>query len=152
MVNNAKLKGARKRKHTDSQSEGLSLDEMMADSERKANLNYETDDAAATNSANKTNEIPKSDNLNHILVQGLNSQNDNMIHTALQRSDPTLIRNTIIALPNDMIESLLNHLHKFLFNKGEKNRTYILWLETLLRLKLSIIISVSRLKQIFCQV
>lgn len=142
---NGRLKNTRKRKHTDSQSEGLSLDEMMPDSDKRSNLNTnsETDDATIPNSTNKTSEIPKSDSLNHILTQGLNSQNDNMIHTALQRSEPNIIRNTILALSNEMIEPLLDYLHKFLFNKGEKNRTYILWLETLLRLKLSIIISVS---------
>lgn len=117
----------------------------MTDNDKRVNLNINSEpEEGQPNATKKANEIPKSDSLNHILVQGLNSQNDNMIHTALQRSDLNIIRNTIIALPNDMIEPLLNYLHKFLFNKGEKNRTYILWLETLLRLKLSIIITVSR--------
>ncbi|XP_074595420.1 WD repeat-containing protein 43-like [Brevipalpus obovatus] len=150
IVNGVKLRGPRKRKHVDSQSDGLSLDEMMTENEKRPHLdlNFESDDGAATLAKSKdSSEIPKTDSLCHILVQGLQSQNERMIQTALQRSDPTLIRNTINSLPNDMIEPMLTHLHKFFFYKGEKNRTFIQWLEQLMRIKLSIIITTPSIQQ-----
>ena len=86
---------------------------------------------------------PTSDSLAHVLVQGLQTRDKQMLDTVLNNSDDKIIRNTIKKLPIDSITLLLTQLQSFLFYKSENTITYIKWMEQLLNLRLSFILTVS---------
>lgn len=90
-----------------------------------------------------TVEIPKTDSLVHILVQGLQSNSKSMLDSVLQRGDPALILNTVNKLPVTYIQPLLNVLQQVLYYKGHQNHIYIKWLLQLFQSRLSFILNVS---------
>lgn len=117
-----------------------SLAELLQEEEKKLNCKQNGRNEDLSNKS--SHRVPINDSLTHLLVQGLQSSNHDMIQMVLQRTDSKIMRNTIINLPNEYIDPLVEEFHNFFFQKGEKNFTYILWLETLCRVKLSLLISV----------
>jgi hypothetical protein len=117
-----------------------SLAELLQEEEKKLNCKQNGRNEDLSNKSSQ--RVPINDSLTHLLVQGLQSSNHDMIQMVLQRTDSKIMRNTIINLPNEYIDPLVEEFHNFFFQKGEKNFTYILWLETLCRVKLSLLISV----------
>ena len=151
IVNGVKMSNRKKRKHADSQSDYQSLDEMLVDPNVSLEMNYGTS-LGPINGSN----IPSTGNLVNVLVQGLQSQNEGMIGTVLDRCDSNLIRETIHSLPNEMVEELLKRLHKLFYQKGDRLIHYYNWLRTLLQEKLSVILlsksaqqELTSLKQLF---
>ncbi|CAG2109173.1 unnamed protein product [Medioppia subpectinata] len=86
---------------------------------------------------------PSSDSLTHVLVQGLQSKDKRMLETVFGNTDEKLIRNTIKKLPIDCISLLLYELQSCLFNKSDQTMVYLKWLEQLLHLRLTFLMSVS---------
>jgi hypothetical protein len=91
-------------------------------------------------------EPPTSDSLVHLLVQGLQSKDKQMLETVLSNKDEKLIRNTIKKLPIECIALFLYELQSCLFNKGEHTFIYLKWLELLLHLRLTFLMTVSLFK------
>ena len=90
-----------------------------------------------------TSQQPSSDSLTHVLVQGLQSRDKQMLETVFQNTDEKHIRNTLKKLPIDCISLFLSELQSCLFNKSESSLVYIKWLEQLLNLRLPFLMTVS---------
>jgi hypothetical protein len=86
---------------------------------------------------------PSSDSLTHLLVQGLQSKDKKMLETVLNTTDEKVMRNTIKKLPIDCVSMFLYELQSCLFNKSEQTVVYLKWLEQLLHLRLTFLMSVS---------
>ncbi|XP_053214039.1 WD repeat-containing protein 43-like [Panonychus citri] len=132
IANGVKLSSRKKRKHTDSQSDYQSLDEMLTDP--NLSINYGNTDGILNG------DSPSTGNLVNTLVQGLQSQNEVMVSTVLDRKDFSIIRDTVHNLPNEMVEEFLKKLHKLFFIKGDRIIHYYNWLTALLQEKLSVIL------------
>jgi hypothetical protein len=103
-----------------------------------------TDEKLSTiESKSNSIEPPTSDSLVHLLVQGLQSKDKQMLETVLSNKDEKLIRNTIKKLPIECIALFLYELQSCLFNKGEHTLIYLKWLELLLNLRLTFLMTVS---------
>lgn len=63
----------------------------------------------------KSNEgsIPRSNNMIHLLMQGMKSKDEKLIKTVLLKKDKQIIRNTLRKLPIIGIYDLLEHLGKY---------------------------------------
>ncbi|KAL1436783.1 hypothetical protein MTO96_049326 [Rhipicephalus appendiculatus] len=57
-------------------------------------------------------EPPRADNLSQLLLQGLQSEDPRLLNSVLQRTDETLLRNTVRRLPLSSVLSLLKELQQ----------------------------------------
>lgn len=79
-----------------------------------------------------TREPPRADSLCQLLTQGLQSADDRLLSTVLDRSDETLIRNTVQRLPITCVLALLKELHKRMHWKGARLCTYMKWIKSII--------------------
>ncbi|XP_064484330.1 WD repeat-containing protein 43-like [Ornithodoros turicata] len=77
-------------------------------------------------------EPPRADNLCQLLSQGLQSDDDRLLSSVLDRSDETLIRNTVRRLPITSVLALLRELHKRMHRRGARVSTYMKWIKTII--------------------
>ncbi|CAL4084520.1 unnamed protein product, partial [Meganyctiphanes norvegica] len=75
---------------------------------------------------------PRGDNMTQLLMQGLHSKDNNLLHSVLRRSDEELINNTVRRLPIHHVVPLLEHLQEVITGKGYKNSAYITWVRSVL--------------------
>ncbi|XP_054153024.1 WD repeat-containing protein 43-like [Oppia nitens] len=92
---------------------------------------------------------PSSDSLTHVLVQGLQSRDKKMLDTVFNNTDELVIKNTIKKLPIDCISLFLYELQSCLFSKSEQTVTYLKWLEQLLQLRLTFLMSLPNVEKEF---
>ncbi|KAG1663724.1 WD repeat-containing protein 43 [Nymphon striatum] len=76
--------------------------------------------------------IPSTDNMMHLLIQGLQSTDQKMLNSVLQKSNEVEIRNTVRLLPNQYILPLINELTKRIHGKSQSNHSYVKWLLSVL--------------------
>lgn len=74
----------------------------------------------------------KSDSVIHLLLQGLQSQDQKLLNTALQCGKEAVIRNSVQRLPLTTIPLLLKELHKRLTKREPRNHPCLRWLKVLL--------------------
>lgn len=90
------------------------------------------DTAAITQSTGNRREPPRADNLSQLLLQGLQSDDPKLLNSVLQRTDETLIRNTVRRLPLSSILTLLKELHKRMHSRGSGVFPYMKWTKALI--------------------
>lgn len=77
-------------------------------------------------------KVPTTENLVHLLLQGLQSNNLKLLDTVLQRGDENAIKNTIRRLPITAIVPLLRELERRLHGRGSGSPSYLRWMKSLL--------------------
>lgn len=112
----------------------LTFEERLESSEKP-----DLESIPPTSSSNQTT----SESLTLVLMQGLQSKDKRMLETVFNNTDEKVIRNTLKKLPIDCISLFLNELQNCLFNKSENTIVYIKWLEQLLNLRLTFLMTVS---------
>lgn len=74
----------------------------------------------------------KSDSMVHLLLQGLQSKDSNMLHTVFRCADETVIHNTVARLPLQSILLVLQELYERLNDQESSNHPCLRWLLELL--------------------
>jgi len=90
---------------------------------------------------------PSSDSLTQVLVQGLQSRDQQMLETVFKNTDEKVMRNTLKKLPVDCIQLFLSELQNCLLFKSEDSLVYIKWLEQLLSLRLPFIMTLPNIEE-----
>uniref|UniRef100_A0A023GD20 Putative wd-repeat protein n=1 Tax=Amblyomma triste TaxID=251400 RepID=A0A023GD20_AMBTT len=90
------------------------------------------DTAAITQATGDRRAPPRVDNLSQLLLQGLQSDDAKLLNSVLQRTDETLLRNTVQRLPVSSILSLLRELHKRMHSRGSGVYPYMKWTKALI--------------------
>lgn len=85
--------------------------------------------------------VLRADSMVHLLLQGLQSKDSNMINTVLQSGDELVIQNTIKRLPIQCIILLLKELQDRLSRKEQRYHPYIKWMKFLLSAHLPYLMS-----------
>ncbi|KAH7972224.1 hypothetical protein HPB52_009759 [Rhipicephalus sanguineus] len=75
-------------------------------------------------------EPPRADNLSQLLLQGLQSEDPRLLNSVLQRTDETLLRNTVRRLPLSSVLSLLKELQQRMHSRGSGVYPYMKWTKT----------------------
>ncbi|KAH6926359.1 hypothetical protein HPB50_017539 [Hyalomma asiaticum] len=77
-------------------------------------------------------EPPRADNLSQLLLQGLQSEDPRLLNSVLQRTDETLLRNTVRRLPLSSVLSLLKELQQRMHSRGAGVYPYMKWTKTVI--------------------
>lgn len=88
-----------------------------------------------------SSKIPKSDHVAQLLVQGLHSNDKNILRTVLCNRDEDVIRNTIKRLPMTVIVPLVGELTSFIQGKTLSSQIGALWLKHLVMVHSGLLIS-----------
>ncbi|XP_035221166.1 WD repeat-containing protein 43-like [Stegodyphus dumicola] len=83
----------------------------------------------------------KSDSMVHLLLQGLQSKDNNMLNSVLQSGDETVIHNTLKRLPLQSVLLVLKELHERLNKQEPRNHPCLKWLKGLLAVHLPYLMS-----------
>ncbi|XP_054707901.1 WD repeat-containing protein 43-like [Uloborus diversus] len=81
------------------------------------------------------------DSMVHLLLQGLQSKDNNMLNSVLQSSDEQIIHNTVQRLPLQSIFLLLKELHERLNKQEPRNHACLKWIKGLLAVHLPYLLS-----------
>lgn len=82
------------------------------------------------------------DSLVNVLIQGLQSNDIKMLSTALSMNKDKVLNNTIKKLPTEHVPAFLTVLEKGLCQNGEHHSIYLRWIKSLLRHKISFLMTV----------
>jgi len=77
--------------------------------------------------------VPQSDTLAQLLVQGLRSNDINILNSVLDREDTTTIDNTVRSLPVEYLESILKHLQRRIQSKASANFSHVRWTHSVVK-------------------
>ncbi|XP_042211483.1 WD repeat-containing protein 43-like isoform X1 [Homarus americanus] len=77
-------------------------------------------------------EPPKANNLVHLLLQGLTSKDQRILHSVFDHGDEQTISNTVRRLPATAVVPLLKHLQILIMGKGHKNFATVRWVRSVL--------------------
>jgi len=91
--------------------------------------------------------IPQSDTLAQLLVQGLRSNDQNILNSVLDREDTTIIDNTVRSLPVEYLLPLLKHLQKRLQSKASANFSHVRWTHSVVRNHAGYLISARNIQK-----
>lgn len=80
----------------------------------------------------KEESAPRSNNMAHLLLQGLRSKDKNIIRTVLLSTNKPVVRNTIRRLPINVICELIKQLEILIQGTDNQTRAATVWLEILL--------------------
>ncbi|CAN8008690.1 unnamed protein product, partial [Ixodes pacificus] len=82
-------------------------------------------------------EPPRADNLCQLLLQGLQSNDPRLLSSVLQRTDDSLVRNTVRRLPLSSVLPLLRELHKQMHCRGSGVYPYMKWTKAVISMHTS---------------
>lgn len=140
-------------------SDELTLDEKLKWLETNENKN-KNDQLKNTTLPEKTNTRQKNnlveekmdddkdirtevDSLVNVLIQGLQSNDIKMLSTVLSMNKDEILKNTIKKLPTEHVPAFLTVLEKGLCQNGEHHSNYLRWISSLLRHKISFLMTVN---------
>lgn len=112
--------------------------ETMSLEERLSFLNTKNDIEA---------NMPKSDTLAQLLVQGLQSKDLDILNSVLDRDDERLIDNTVRILPVECVLPLLSNLYYRIQSKGSGSLACIRWTKCVLQYHASFLISATNVQK-----
>lgn len=92
-------------------------------------------------------EKSATDSLVNVLMQGLQSNDTNMLNTVLNTMDQMVIDNTVKKLPVEYVPSLLLLLQKGLFHNSSQQTVYLKWITTVIHNKISYLMTVSKISE-----
>ncbi|CAN7939132.1 unnamed protein product [Ixodes hexagonus] len=82
-------------------------------------------------------EPPRADNLCQLLLQGLQSNDPRLLSSVLQRTDDSLVRNTVRRLPLSSVLPLLKELHTQMHCRGSGVYPYMKWTKAVISMHTS---------------
>ncbi|KAK3885407.1 hypothetical protein Pcinc_010376 [Petrolisthes cinctipes] len=75
---------------------------------------------------------PRSDDQVHLLLQGLQSKDHQLLHPVLSCNSSEVINNTVKRLPSQAVAPLLRYLQQAIEDKGVRHYSYVPWLRGVL--------------------
>ncbi|XP_044751124.1 WD repeat-containing protein 43 [Coccinella septempunctata] len=96
--------------------------------------------------------VPRSNNMAHLLLQGLRSKDKSIIETVLHSANEEIIRNTLETIPINVIMELVSQLETFIQGYNAQARAAAVWLKLLLEVHVSLFISNPELPTIFAHI
>ncbi|KAK6618932.1 hypothetical protein RUM44_003313 [Polyplax serrata] len=97
----------------------------------------------------QSNEGPKKDNMAHLLLQGLQSKDKNILQSILLRTEQSVIDVTVKHLPVQALVPLIRELTVFMQGKTFTTKSAVEWLRSIVRTHSGVLLSNPELTEMF---